>query len=217
MSASRMRAEPFGAAVMGAIQPSVLELVGPESTHSRPSVQISCRPGENPAQEDSRRGVRLGRIRHAPDRWLRPIPNPAPARISGRICRPRGQVALAGSFTYTRKAERSTRCRAITHWPRSCTPSRCGRHCRGPPGLAVSHQPEAQRHRLDRAADATAGRLAHDPPARGGGRHRRANRKTAVPRTWPRMPARARPGSMIGGKNASRRRRWREFGCDQLR
>jgi integrase len=35
-------------------------------------------------------------------------------------------------------------------------------------------------------------------------------------RTWQRMPARARPGSTIGGKNGSRRRRWREFGCERF-
>ena len=33
-------------------------------------------------------------------------------------------------------------------------------------------------------------------------------------RTWPRTPARARPGSTTGGKSGSRRRRWRGFGCD---
>jgi hypothetical protein len=34
-------------------------------------------------------------------------------------------------------------------------------------------------------------------------------------RTWLRTPARARPGSTIGVKNGSHRRRWREFGCDR--
>jgi integrase len=49
---------------------------------------------------------------------------------------------------------------------------RRGRHHRGPQGLAVPHRARAQRQRLIPQKYEPAGRPAHDPPARRGGRHR---------------------------------------------
>ena len=54
---------------------------------------------------------------------------------------------------------------------------RRGRHRRGPQGLSVPHVARPQRDRAVRAADGAAGCLAHDPPARGGGRHPCADRQ----------------------------------------
>ena len=59
---------------------------------------------------------------------------------------------------------------------------RCRRHRRGSQGLAVPHQPAAQRDGVDRAADGAGGRLAHDPPSRRGGRHPCAHRQPHVSR-----------------------------------
>ena len=49
-------------------------------------------------------------------------------------------------------------------------------------GWLFRTSPRAQRHRADRAADGPGRRLAHDPPARGGGRHHRADRQPHVSR-----------------------------------
>ena len=47
-------------------------------------------------------------------------------------------------------------------------------------GWLFRTSPRTQRHRVDRAAHGPVGRLAHDPPARCGGRHSRADRQSHV-------------------------------------
>jgi hypothetical protein len=103
-----------------------------------------------------------------------------------------------------------------------------GRHRRGSQGLAVPCQSGQQRDCADRTADEPISGMVHGSPAGGRGRHRCSDRQSHVQgdgnyefsgeRRHARARAghgRARPGSTIGGRNASRRLRGREFGCDR--
>ena len=100
---------------------------------------------------------------------------------------------------------------------------------RGPQGLPVPHRARAQRHRALRQTDEPAGRLAHDPPPRGRGRHRGRNWLPHVPRglpltsrtaarssmrrKWRRTRARARPSSTTAPRNGSPKTKWKGLGC----
>ena len=108
------------------------------------------------------------------------------ARISAALkmkvedLRPQGRRLAAAAARERRQASRD----AVPSRARrgAARLHRRRRHRRGSQGLAVPHQPAAQRHRADRAADGAGRRLAHDPPARRCGRHHGADRQPHVSR-----------------------------------
>src|SRR5208337_2476451 len=90
----------------------------------------------------------LGRIRHVPHRRSRPIPDPAPARIAGRVCRPGEPGSLYRSLCRWTGSDRGG------FRPRGVQGDRAA-------GLCTRGSPEALRLRLPQPG-------AIEPPSGGG-------------------------------------------------